>query len=158
MADVFALDHPSRRALTGALLRTRGFAHEGLAQTVKLAPQPQDAFTFGLSILKDWPIRSSTKSIRVPRRKSSDTESTSTTAPSFAITKSSGSRSCVTSNAYWKPEQPPPLTATRSAEPGASLARIAATRRAARSVTSTGEVVTVSFIEVPGRRCRRAGA
>ncbi len=35
-------------------------------QRAKLVPQPQEAVAFGLWILKDWPIRSSTKSISEP--------------------------------------------------------------------------------------------
>ena len=35
-------------------------------QTEKLVPQPQDATAFGFLIWKDWPIRSSTKSITEP--------------------------------------------------------------------------------------------
>ena len=39
--------------------------------------------------------------------------------------------------AYWKPEQPPPLTLIRSIEPAGSPAMISSMRRAARSVRVT---------------------
>src|SRR5437588_6717877 len=60
-------------------------------QTEKLVPQPQEAVALGLLILKAWPIRSSVKSISAPARKSSDTGSISTLAPSFSTTRSSSS-------------------------------------------------------------------
>ena len=50
------------------------------------------------------------------------------------------------SKSYWKPERPPPFTATRSMEPGASFARIAAMRLAARSETVTGRAVSTVMI------------
>jgi hypothetical protein len=37
-------------------------------ESEKLVPQPQDASAFGLSTLKDAPIRSSTESIPEPAR------------------------------------------------------------------------------------------
>ena len=46
---------------------------EKILKSEKLVPQPQEAVALGLSILKDWPIRSSTKSIFAPLSKSSDT-------------------------------------------------------------------------------------
>ena len=49
-------DLPDRRRLAAA-------RH---AQMEKLVPQPQDATAFGFLIWKDWPIRSSTKSITEP--------------------------------------------------------------------------------------------
>src|SRR2546423_1460209 len=58
-------------------------------QTEKLVPQPQEDCAFGLLILNEAPMRSSTKSISAPRRKSSDIESISTTAPSRSSTRSS---------------------------------------------------------------------
>ncbi len=45
------------------------------------------------------------------------------------------------SNLYWKPEQPPPSTLTRSARAAASPATISAMRLAARSVTVTGSLI-----------------
>ena len=51
-------------------------------QIEKLVPQPQPATACGFLIWKDWPIRSSTKSISDPLIYSSDTESISTFAPS----------------------------------------------------------------------------
>src|SRR5207302_8382863 len=84
-------------------------------QTVKLVPQPQEAVALGLLTLKAWPIRSSVKSISAPARKSSDTGSISTLAPSRSTTRSSSSWASSRAKLYWKPEQPPPVTATRRA-------------------------------------------
>ena len=39
-----------------------------LPQSEKLVPQPHEAVALGLWTLKDWPIRSSTKSISEPRQ------------------------------------------------------------------------------------------
>ena len=50
------------------------------------------------------------------------------------------------SNLYWKPEQPPPSTETRSMEPAGSLLRISPIRRAARSLT-------VTFVSIVLRLC-----
>src|SRR5262245_21631567 len=76
-------------------------------QIEKLVPQPQEAVALGLWTLKDWPIRSSTKSISEPPKYSSETGSISTRAPARSITRSSGSGWPTRSNLYWNPEQPP---------------------------------------------------
>jgi hypothetical protein len=47
---------------------------------------------------------------------------------------SSGCGACSMSKAYWKPEQPPPLTLMRSIDPDGSPPMISLMRRAARSV------------------------
>ena len=48
----------------------------------KEVPQPQEAVASGFSILKDWPIRSFTKSIVEPFMYSIEMGSTMTVAPS----------------------------------------------------------------------------
>ena len=49
--------------------------------TVKDVPQPQEAVAFGLLILNEAPIRSSTKSISDPAMKGSEISSISTVSP-----------------------------------------------------------------------------
>ena len=80
---------PARRSSAAGRPRCGGRINP--PQIEKLVPQPQEAVALGLWILKDWPIRSSTKSISEPPRYSSDTGSISTRAPSRSITRSSGS-------------------------------------------------------------------
>jgi hypothetical protein len=109
----------------------------------KLVPQPHDAVALGLAILNEAPIRSSTKSISAPAMYLSDIGSISTTAPSRATSMSSSARACSMSNLYWKPEQPPPSTLTRSMAPAGSPLRISPIRRAARSLTVTPVAATV---------------
>src|ERR1700754_2062956 len=104
-----------------------------ISQMEKLVPQPQDAVAFGLFTRNDAPIRSSTKSTSEPARKGTDDESTSTTALSREITRSSSALVRSTSNLYWKPEQPPPSTLMRNIAPSPSDFRMAPIRRAARS-------------------------
>ena len=71
-----------RTAASPAATRSPPWRPERRVQTEKLVPQPHEAVAFGLLILNDWPIRSSTKSISAPRRKSSETGSITTVAPS----------------------------------------------------------------------------
>src|SRR3569623_1577807 len=111
----------------------------GRCQIEKLVPQPHEAVAFGLLTRNDAPIRSSTKSSSEPARNGTEAESTNTTAPSRAITMSSSVWVLSMLNLYWKPEQPPPSTLTRSLAPSPSLLRISPIRRAARS-----EMVTFS--------------
>ncbi len=68
-------------------------------QIEKDVPQPQPDVAIELLIRKDWPIRSSTKSIFRARIYSIDTESTTTLAPSRVTTMSSGGISFPTSKA-----------------------------------------------------------
>ncbi|MHC2536351.1 nitrogen-specific signal transduction histidine kinase [Bradyrhizobium diazoefficiens] len=70
------------------------------AQIEKLVPQPQDAVALGLLTRNEAPIRSSTKSTCDPARKGWEAESTSTTALSCSITRSSSVRSRSMSNLY----------------------------------------------------------
>src|SRR5689334_5267732 len=105
------------------------------SQIEKLVPQPQEAVAFGLTTRNEAPIRSSTKSTSDPARNGTEAESTSTTAPSREITRSSSALAWSTSNLYWKPEQPPPSTLMRSMAPSPSPLRISPMRRAARSLT-----------------------
>src|SRR5579872_1926558 len=65
----------------------------------------------------------------------------STVAPLFSMTMSSSALARSVSNLYWKPEQPPPSTLTRSMVPAGSPRRISPIRRAARSVTVTLAVI-----------------
>ena len=58
-------------------------------QIEKLVPQPQDAVALGLLTRNEAPIRSSTKSTSEPARNGTEAGSTSTTASSRAITRSS---------------------------------------------------------------------
>src|SRR5262249_2676219 len=113
----------------------------GPCHTEKLVPHPHDAVALGLATLNDAPIRSSTKSISAPSMYLSDIGSMRTTAPLRSMTRSSSATSRSTSNLYWKPEQPPPSTLTRSIVPGGSLFRISPIRRAARSLTLTAVVI-----------------
>src|SRR6185437_3832935 len=61
------------------------------------------------------------------------------------MTRSSSARACSTPNLYWKPEQPPPSTLTRSMEPAGSVLRISPIRRAARSLTVTLKSIACPF-------------
>jgi len=69
-------------------------------QIEKLVPQPQDAVALGLTTRNDAPIRSSTKSTSDPARNGTEAGSTSTTALSRAITRSSSACARSTSNLY----------------------------------------------------------
>ncbi len=64
-----------------------------------------------------------------------------TLAPDRSSTTSSAAAPGTRSNLYWKPEQPPPSTLTRSARAAASPATISAMRLAARSVTVTASLI-----------------
>ncbi len=64
--------------------------------------------------------------------------STSTAAPLRSITRSSSVRWSSNEKLYWKPEQPPPSTATRIMTGLASLEARKAIRLAALSVTEKG--------------------
>src|SRR6476469_3750437 len=90
-------------------------------QIEKLVPQPQEAVALGLTTRNDAPIRSSTKSTSDPARNGTEAGSTSTTALSRAITRSSCACARSTSNLYWNPEQPPPSTLMRSMAPSPSV-------------------------------------
>src|SRR5437763_6280551 len=71
------------------------------------------------------------------------------------MTTSSGACARSISNLYWKPEQPPPSTLSRSMAPGGSRRRISPIRRAARSVTvrfSIRCVPSIQMIEPADRR------
>src|SRR5258708_40256019 len=61
-------------------------------QTENDVPQPQEDVAFGLLTLKLAPMRSSAKSISAPFKKSSDTGSIKTVAPSRSRTRSSSCR------------------------------------------------------------------
>src|ERR1700676_2225555 len=89
-------------------------------QIEKLVPPPHDAVAFGFTTRNEAPIRSSTKSTSEPARNGTEDGSTSSTALSRAITRSSAALSRSTSNLYWKPEQPPPSTLMRSMAPSPS--------------------------------------
>src|SRR6202012_651892 len=110
-------------------------------QIEKLVPQPQEAVALGLTTRNEAPIKSSTKSTSDPARNGTEAESTSTTALSRAITRSSSACARSTSNLYWKPEQPPPSTLIRRIAPSPSLLRISPMRRAARSLMVTAVVM-----------------
>src|SRR5882724_11388938 len=112
-----------------------------VSQIEKLVPQPQDAVAFGLTTRNEAPIRSSTKSTSEPARNGTEAGSTSTTALSRSITRSSSAWVRSTSNLYWNPEQPPPSTEMRSLAPSPSLLRICPMRRAARSLTVMAAVM-----------------
>src|SRR5271166_720636 len=141
------------------LPKTGGGDEASTAYTEKLTPQPQDATAFGFLTRNDCPIRSSTKSSSAPLSISSDTGSTSTVAPSRVTATSSSARVRSTSKAYWKPEQPPPLTEILSATPASPL-RMALRRRAALALIETpsraGETASFMFIAFDRLR-RRAG-
>ena len=83
-------------------------------------PQPQAAITFGLSTLKPAPWSPSTKSITEPLTYGRLGRSTSRRMPLSSNTVSP-SRCSSNASAYWKPEQPPPRTPTRSPAVSASL-------------------------------------
>ncbi len=72
-----------------AAARRRGRVRPQGCQIEKLVPQPQDAVALGLTTRNDAPIRSSTKSTSDPARNGTEAGSTSTTALSRAITRSS---------------------------------------------------------------------
>src|SRR5258708_2923992 len=106
--------------------------------TEKELPQPQDEAAFGFLIWKAAPIMSSTKSISAPLRRSSEVSSTTTCTPSRSNTTSPSWRVSSKLKPYWKPEQPPPDTATRRKAPAASSwALRKAMRRAPLSLTPT---------------------
>src|ERR1700755_1096502 len=83
--------------------------------TLKELPQPQDEVAFGFFTWQDAPTR--------------------TAAPSRSITRSSSLRASSNEKLYWKPEQPPPRTATRIMTGLASLEARKAIRLAALGVT-----------------------
>src|SRR5215470_8241078 len=120
--------------------------NSSVRHTEKLVPHPQDAVATGFLIRNDDPIRSSTKSISAPAMYCTETGSTSTVAPSWASTRSSSARAVTQSNLYWKPEQPPPATLTRSIEPGGSDLRISRILRAARAVNSTELAIACRYL------------
>src|SRR5205085_1223220 len=70
------------------------------------------------------------------------------------MTTSSGACARSMSNLYWKPEQPPPSTLSRSMAPGGSPRRISPIRRAARSVTLRFSIPRVPSIQ--NDRARRS--
>ena len=70
------------------------------SQIEKLVPQPQDAVALGLTTRNEAPIRSSTKSTSEPARNGTEAGSTSTTALSRAITRSSSAWARSMSNLY----------------------------------------------------------
>ena len=101
-------DHPGGRGGEPS-----GESLEG-RQIEKLTPQPQLDAAFGLRTTNWAPARSSTKAISEPLRKGRETGSTRAAWPAASMRRSSGSAVSTSSNRYWKPEQPPPSTATRS--------------------------------------------
>src|SRR6185437_15068619 len=143
LADIEELAGVGRHRLERAVpaMRTGDFGfelHHGRlferrkrGQSEKLVPQPQEALACGFLTLKAAPIRSSTKSISEPARYCTETGSISTTAPARSMARSSAARARSMSNLYWKPEQPPPSTDTRSMVPAGSALRISPIRRAA---------------------------
>ncbi len=68
-----------------------------------------------------------------------------TVAPSRVATKSSSARVFSTSKAYWKPEQPPPLTEMRKAAPCSPL-RMALRRLAALALIETASAVEAAAL------------
>src|ERR1700722_6911808 len=127
----------ARQFWPGEKRKAIGGAARPLRHTEKLVPHPQEAVATGLLILQEAPIRASTKSIAAPAMYCTETGSTSTVAPSRASTRSSSVLALTKSNLYWKPEQPPPSTLTRSIDPAGSVLRISPIRRAARAVSAT---------------------
>jgi hypothetical protein len=83
------------------------------AEAAEDVVQPQLERALGFLIRKPAPAISSTKSISEPLSRTAETESTTAAAPSHSRTASSASGVSIRSNWYWKPEQPPPSTATR---------------------------------------------
>ena len=79
----------------------------------KLVPQPQDEVALGLSIVNLAPISASLKSIMAPAKKPNEIGSITTLAPFLSNTVSSSDSISSYFISYWKPEQPPPSTATR---------------------------------------------
>src|SRR5262245_59837712 len=110
-------------------------------QMEKLVPQPQEAVALGFTTRNEAPIRSSTKSTSDPARNGTEAESTSTTAPSREITRSSSALAWSTSNLYWNPEQPPPSTLMRSIAPSPWPLRISPIPRVARSLPVMAVVI-----------------
>ena len=84
---------------------------------LKDVPQPHAASLIGFSeTTKALRIMSSSKSTVAPRNSSSDISSTTSLAPERSMTASSSASSDASSrwNLYWKPEQPPGSTESRS--------------------------------------------
>ena len=65
-ADAVDVPGDDFHAGSDCVRRTARRAASPSPQMEKLVPQPQDATAFGFLIWKDWPIRSSTKSITEP--------------------------------------------------------------------------------------------
>jgi hypothetical protein len=99
---------------------------------------------------KEDEIISSTKSTVEPRTISSDPSSTSSFAPSFSNTTSSASCSCVSSNLYWNPEQPPPSTLRRRYPSGCTL-RIRCPGETPRRTRRQSVVVRCATVAWPPR-------
>src|SRR5260370_34640010 len=76
------------------------YAGYARTQIEKLVPQPQDAVALGLTPRNEAPIRSSTKSTSDPARNGTEAGSTSTTAFSRDITRSSSAWARSMSNLY----------------------------------------------------------
>ena len=87
---------------------------------LKLEPQPQDATALGLLTVNPAPMRPSTKSTSAPLRYGRLKRSTTTLTPCWSATSSPGWGSPSKPSAYWRPEHPPPCTATRSASASGS--------------------------------------
>src|SRR5262245_5765823 len=90
----------------------------------KELPQPQEDLAFGFFTWNDAPTRSSTKSISAPASRSSEVSSTTTFTPPRSNRWSSTWTALSNEKPYWKPEQPPPETLSRSirlASPSAEI-------------------------------------
>lgn len=107
---------------------------------VKDEPHPQDVEALGLLVTLN-PVRpnSSVKSTVLPRSNSMELSSSTTAAPSFAITTSSlDGGVCSNASVYLNPEHPPELTATRREVSEPCLALRAVRRRMAAGVMMRG--------------------
>ena len=113
----------------------------GLTQIPKLDPQPHPAAACGFSTRNAAPPSDSTKSTTLPATRSSETGSTTSFTPEVSLTESSPSTVSARSNLYWKPEQPPPSTDSRSIAGLFCLSAIHATRFAAASVRVSGSAM-----------------
>ena len=132
-------------------------ARIGLAQRLERAridrkewPQPHPASTCGLRDSKPRPPRPPSYSSTVPASSGAENGSITTVSPSSCSTTSSSRRSSYSSR-YWKPEQPPPWTPTRSTAPSA---RPSVSRRAialARACLADRDDVHRSSLSARGR-------
>ena len=80
--------------------------------TEKESPQPHVRFAFGFWNSKPRPLRPSEKSRTVPARNTKALLGTYTSMPFWAMILSASSGPSTSLRTYWRPEQPPPCTAT----------------------------------------------